>query len=355
MKLLLAAGGSGGHLIPALAVADYFMESDKAGEVLIVGTGKALEKEIIGDSPFQSRSVMMSGFVAKNIFDKFLSLIKMSIALCQSLGIILWFKPNAVIGFGGYVTVPILLAAFICRKRIYIHESNAVCGLANRLLSRFANKVYTNHPDAGKYLKSKNIQQVGVPLRKNLWHASQNFDRKPNEGPLNLLVFGGSQGAHHINKIVSKVLAKIDNLQIAHQTGKKDLDIVKAAYAKSGSQVQVLAFISDMSNYYRKADLVICRAGAMTVAELIAFSCPSILVPLSVHRDGQQLKNARRLVDSGAARLIENDHLSEKILANTLNDLLSNPQELLRMGLAAKSLIVENAAETMVREIVHHD
>lgn len=298
-RIMIMAGGTGGHLFPALAVADYLRE--RGVEVRWLGARGGMESRLVPKHDFAIDYISISGLRGKGLLGWLLAPYKINLAIMQALRLMLKFKPDAVLGMGGFVTGPGGVAAFLMGKPLIIHEQNAIAGLTNRLLSKLADHVLQAFPYA---LKMKNVKTVGNPIRESICNVKSTIDMQNFEQPMRLLVVGGSLGAQALNETIPQALAQMDAAnrpEVRHQCGERHLDDAKTAYKEVAVEANVVPFIDDMADAYRWADLVICRAGALTVSELAAAGVPSILVPFPYAVDDHQTANGQFLVNAGGA------------------------------------------------------
>ncbi len=351
MRVVIAAGGTGGHMYPAIAYAKEFQRQDPTGTIVFIGTGKSLEHTILQQEGFQTASIRIEGLIGRRLLDKIRSLLLLPGAVGQALGILRSHRPDLVIGTGGYFSPPVVVAAWLLRIPRILLEPNAMPGLANRLLGPLANKVLVAFEEAKKFFSSSTVSVIGTPIRKDfiLTHQPelpQRFSR--------LLVFGGSQGARAINTAMLEALGESqlmrDELTIIHQTGEDDVSRVQQAYESLAVKATVHPFIFNMAEELRKADFVICRAGASTLAELTALGKAALLVPFAHATHNHQEKNARVLEKAGAAKVLIQSELGGTRLMHEVEALMKDISELQKMSANSWSLRTVNATETMVRE-----
>ena len=343
-RILIMAGGTGGHVYPALAVADYLRKQKV--EVSWLGTNKGLEARVVSKANFPLHTIAVSGLRGKGVLGWLLAPLRLNIALTQALMIMLKLRPHAVLGMGGFVTGPGGVAAFILNRPLLIHEQNAIAGLTNRLLSRFANKVMEAFP--GAFKKAQLVEIVGNPVRDSIDQLAAPVERfGQRKGRLNLLVIGGSLGALALNETLPKVVATFDAAHrphVWHQTGAGKLAATELEYTQQGMKAKVVEFIDDMDAAYAWADLVICRAGALTISELALAGVGSILVPYPYAVDDHQTANADFLVRAGAAKLLPQSQMSVESLSELLSELMKKGRRgLLKMGLAARGAAMPDA------------
>lgn len=335
-NIAVFAGGTGGHVYPALAVAQ---ELDSRGySVHWLGTGRGLESRVVPAAGYPLHTLRVRGLRGKGLASRLQGVLAVFAALFEALQCLRRMRPACALGMGGYVAGPAGLAAWLLRVPLVIHEQNSVAGTTNRLLCRFARRVLSAYP--GAFDESVDAKQVGNPVRAELLRRGEctDFDYS-GQRPLRLLVVGGSQGAQAINELVPAALPLLPtscHLDIRHQSGPAHSDVVMAAYEKeTDTPVEVLPYIEDMASAYAWADLVLCRAGALTIAELTIMSRPSILVPLPQAIDNHQAHNAEWLTGQGACLLMPQSELSPQLLADTLNELATQPARLAAMAAAA--------------------
>ena len=350
MKVIIAGGGTGGHVFPAISIAEEILARSGTNEVLFVGTENGMEKDAVPERGHRIEFISSGGIVGKNLFAKVGAAFSILAGVAGSAKIIRDFGPDAVVGVGGYASVPTVLCGFLARLPTAVCEQNSVPGLANRILSKFAARILITFEESRGHFPGPKTALTGNPIRREL--ARRAAERKPAADPVpGVLVLGGSQGARRLNEVVPAALAGTGReLRVLHQTGEADRASVERAYGELGMEAEVFAFAGDMSRVYEKTDVIICRAGAGTIAEVTAFSIPSILVPLAVSTHGHQLANARFAGKNGAAVVIEEKDLDAAGLAAALEKTLE-PATLARMAASAGRLGRPDAAERIVDEI----
>jgi len=351
MRVLIAAGGTGGHIFPGIAVAKEIMRRDVSSEVLFVGTARGLETKIVPDNGFQLSLIDSAGLKNVGFIGKLKGLAILPKSFLEARKLLKEFKPSVVVGAGGYVSGPVLLMASLMRIPTLVMDSNAMPGFTNRQLARFVDRAALTFDEALPFFGKKGVV-TGNPVRMEF------FDVGPREsdGNLNVLIFGGSQGARAINNAMTAALEHLgtlaDRLKITHQTGDSDFAKIRELYDRSSFQnSDVRPFISDMSMEFAKADLVICRAGATTCAELAAAGKASIMIPLPTAADDHQRKNAEALQNAGAAKMILQKDLDGENLAREIGHLAGRPVAIREMEAAAKKLGKKDAAEATVNLI----
>lgn len=345
MKLMIAAGGTGGHIYPGIAVAKEIMRRDAASQVLFVGTARGLETKIVPDNGFQLSLINSAGLKSVGVKDLIKGLTMLPKSFLEARAIIRQFRPHVVVGAGGYVSGPVLLMAAIMGVPTLVMDSNALPGFTNRRLAWFVDKAALTFEEALPYFGKKGVV-TGNPVRREFFDVPA----KPRSDNFHILIFGGSQGARAINNAMCDALPHLEKfeskLSITHQTGESDFEKIMAAYEGSAfASADVRPFISDMFVEFAKADFVICRAGATTCAELSASGKASIMIPLPTAADDHQRKNAEALVRAGAAKMIVQSELNGEVLATEIGRLIESPDEITAMETAAKRLGREDAAE----------
>jgi UDP-N-acetylglucosamine--N-acetylmuramyl-(pentapeptide) pyrophosphoryl-undecaprenol N-acetylglucosamine transferase len=349
MRVLIAAGGTGGHIYPGIAVAKEIMRRDAKSSVRFVGTAKGLETKLVPDSGFELSLINSAGLKNVGFAGKLKGLMVLPKSFLEARRLIKEFQPDVVVGAGGYVTGSVLLMASLLRVPTLVMDSNALPGFTNRRLAPFVTKAALTFEEAVKFFGKKGIV-TGNPVRKEFFEIppkARETDR------FSLLVFGGSQGARAINNAMVASLPQLESfqnqLQITHQTGEADFETIKKGYAESGwRNADVRAYITDMMSEFAKTDLIICRAGATTCAELAAAGKASLMIPLSTAADDHQRVNAETLQTAGAARMILQKDLSGESLAMEIADLIENSERITEMEKAAKKLAKADAAEATV-------
>lgn len=344
--VLMMAGGTGGHVYPALAVATELQA--RGYRVEWVGTARGLEERVVPAAGIELHHLMVRGVRGKGVLDKLLGLFFLAMASLQALWLVARRWPACVVGMGGYVAGPAGVAAWLLRRPLLIHEQNAVAGTTNRLLAPMADTVAAGFPAAFK--GDIEFEVLGNPVRPDLVRAGeeQHYDYN-DQRPLRLLVLGGSLGAKPLNDTlplaVKQLLADGASLEVWHQTGDAHADAVELVYGEENKGVRVAAFIEDMAAAYAWADLVVCRAGALTVAELAIMGRPAILIPLPHAIDDHQSANARSLAERGGAILLRQSDMSADLLARQIKSYIEYPQLLRTMADACRAAAIPNATQ----------
>jgi UDP-N-acetylglucosamine--N-acetylmuramyl-(pentapeptide) pyrophosphoryl-undecaprenol N-acetylglucosamine transferase len=339
------AGGTGGHVFPALAVAERLREQGM--QVFWIGTRKGMESRLVPEHGFEMEWVRIEGLRAKGLVQILGGPFKLAGALWQALEILRRRRPSVLLGMGGFVSGPGGLAARALGLPLVIHEQNRVPGMTNQWLARIATRVFEAFP--GSFSAARRAVATGNPVRRSIVELPPPAERfATRNGPPHLLVVGGSLGAKVLNETLAPALALLPEPQrplVRHQAGQQTLELAREAYAASGVEADVTPFIADMAEAYAWADLVVCRAGALTVSELAAAGVGSILVPYPHAVDDHQVGNARYLADVGAARLVLQRDLTVAGLAAELGTLLDDRAPLLRMAETARARNHPDAAE----------
>ncbi|MBB3104640.1 undecaprenyldiphospho-muramoylpentapeptide beta-N-acetylglucosaminyltransferase [Azomonas macrocytogenes] len=344
-NVLIMAGGTGGHVFPALACAREFQA--RGYSVHWLGTPRGIENELVPAAGLPLHLIHVSGLRGKNLGALLKAPLQLLRSLFQARKIVRELNPVCVLGLGGYVTGPGGLAARLSGVPLVIHEQNAVAGTANRSLAPFASRVCEAFPDTFAF--SDKRRTTGNPVREELFQVAPH--ELPATRPSRLLILGGSLGAEPLNKLLPEALARVPlqaRPEILHQTGRQHADVTGERYRAVGVDARVEPFIKDMAQAYAWADLVLCRSGALTVSELAAVGLPSILVPLPHAIDDHQTRNAGYLAKEGAAILLPQAETDADRLAVQLTDILTQPEKLRAMGIAARRLARPDATRTVV-------
>ncbi|MBI5659499.1 MAG: undecaprenyldiphospho-muramoylpentapeptide beta-N-acetylglucosaminyltransferase [Nitrosomonadales bacterium] len=338
-SILIMAGGTGGHIFPALAVADVLRA--RGWLVTWMGAPGSMEAELVPKRGYEMAPVRFSGLRGKGLLRKLLLPLNLLVALGQSAAALLRHRPDVVLGMGGYITFPGGIMAALLRRPLLIHEQNSIAGLSNRVLARLAARVLSGFP--GVLPKA---EWCGNPVRESIAALLPPQARyAARSGALNVLVVGGSLGAKAINECVPQALALLRELRfnVVHQSGKQHFEAVRAAYGQVGVTAEIKPFLDDMAHYYAWADVVICRAGALTVAELAAAGVASILVPFPFAVDDHQSGNARFLCERGAAILLPQGEMAAQKLAGLLRGM--SRERALEMAQSARAAAQPAAAQ----------
>jgi UDP-N-acetylglucosamine--N-acetylmuramyl-(pentapeptide) pyrophosphoryl-undecaprenol N-acetylglucosamine transferase len=352
-RIIIAGGGTGGHLFPGIAVAQAFVAGNLENQVLFVNAGRPLEINVLTRLGWPFRTIPIEGIKGRGIWNQLKAVFKIPRAIWHSIGIIRFFSPHLVLGVGGYSAGPVVLAAWILGIPTALHEQNRSPGLTNRLLRRIVGRIYLTFKDDSAFAAHK-TRLTGNPVRDEFIMLGPPQKAPKKSDDFNLLVMGGSQGAHAINQAMVKAAARLSampKLQVVHQTGSEDAQWVAQAYAAAGLTAVVKPFFNDMAARYRQADLILCRAGATTIAEITVVGRAAIFVPFPSATDDHQTHNAQALVEAGAARMIPQSELSAEALAATIESLMRDRPQLNAMATRALSLGRPEAALVIVEDI----
>jgi UDP-N-acetylglucosamine--N-acetylmuramyl-(pentapeptide) pyrophosphoryl-undecaprenol N-acetylglucosamine transferase len=355
MRVLIAGGGTGGHLYPALAIAKEIKKNNPQADIHFVGTRLGLETQIVPREGFSLHFVSVGRLNQVSLKEKIKTVIKLPLAFFQALFLILKLRPQAILGVGGYASGPALFVGALFGYKTIIWEPNAFPGLANRILSKWVDVACVVFETAAQHLKAKKILRVAMPVRQEIESMKERVPRSAN---FRILVFGGSQGSRAINDAVIDLLrqggAWLKTTEFVHQTGTNEFNRVSNEYAKlavSSERVATHEFLHDMPERYRWADLVISRSGTGTLSELSAAGKASILIPLPTAADDHQRKNAEVMVQAGAAKMILQKDLSTEKLRQMILDCQNNPIELSQLEQNAKKFHEPRAAAKMAQII----
>ncbi len=346
-KVILTGGGTGGHVFPALAIADALRK--KGCDVLYVGSPTGMETKLVPQAGFRLVTLKSGAVKNQGLVKTATSLGRVFLSIFEALSLLRKEKPIAVVGVGGYVSVPVSIAAFLLRVPLFLQEQNCSVGIANRFLGKLARKIFLGFSQAEQYFDARKCVVTGNPLRSVFYDQPM----KPlSTEKIHLLVMGGSQGARAINQAIAslspKLAEKFPNLTLTHQTGEKDLSVTAEAHRKGlGDRALVFPFLNDVRSEYEKASLVICRAGALTVSELMWVQRPAIFVPFPRKGQNDQVDNAKFLEKAGAARVVEQGDAFEKRLEEALFSSLS-PGNLNRMSQSYSVLPRSSALDSIL-------
>jgi len=358
VKVLIAGGGTGGHVYPGIAVAEELMRLRPHSEVVFVGGRRGLEAQAVPESGFRIRFVLTRGFPRRAWWRWPGAVLANIVGVFQALWVVATERPDAVLGTGGYVSGPVSLAAWMLGRPLLLQEQNSIPGLANRWLARVADEVHLSFTEARVYFGRKdNLKVTGNPVRAHILggdrtQAIKAFDLA--EGKPTIFIFGGSRGAHRINEAALDAMRRLKgrvDLQFILQTGREDLDWAQSVVGKEALPARLVAFLRDIHLAYAAADLVVCRSGAMTLAEIAACGTPAILVPYPHAAHNHQEVNAQNLVERGAATMILDRELTGERLAKEIAHLVADRQTLRRMSAHARTFARLDAAERIVRSL----
>ena len=360
LRLLIAGGGTGGHVFPALAVAEEVVRRDEAAQVRFVGTARGLEARLVPEHGWDLDLIDVIRLKGGGLAGWVHGLLRLPRALLQSRGVVKAFDPDVVMGVGGYASGPVVLWAALTGRPTLVLEQNAVAGFTNRILGRFVDRVVPSFDAAARFFPERKVRLHGNPVRRSIREALEEVaaarkvgaDDDGDARPLRLFVFGGSQGARTLNRVLPEVAARLEApFEVLHQTGEADRESVAAAYSEHGREADVRAFVDDMAEAYRWCDLAVCRAGATSVCELAVAGVPSVLIPFPYAADDHQAANAAALVEAGAARMVRESELDAERLAADLDALARDRGGLAAMAAAALDVARPEAAERIVDEV----
>ena len=351
LRIVIAGGGTGGHLFPALAIAEEFRRRDKSTEIIFAGAERGLETSVVPARGYRLELFDVEGIKKRKGLERLGAITK---ALRATMRARKWLKdlrPDGVIGSGSYSSGPVVLAARLLGIKTMILEQNAVPGLTNRMLGRLASRVYIAFEEAARYFPKARTLISGNPVRKDILCAVDRVRHRAN-GRFSLFVFGGSQGATAINAAfidATEYLTDIWNsLHVVHQTGKEGFGAAEGAYKRKGLKVEVRDFIEDMASVYATSDLVVCRAGATSIAEITSLGLPAIFIPYPFSTDDHQEVNARTLEKKGAAMMIRQDELTGSVLASAIRRFYEDRETLDRVRRSIRRLARPGATEAVV-------
>ncbi|MBA4422181.1 MAG: undecaprenyldiphospho-muramoylpentapeptide beta-N-acetylglucosaminyltransferase [Syntrophus sp. (in: bacteria)] len=350
LGMIIAGGGTGGHLFPGIAIAEEFLSRSPSHRILFIGAERGLEKKILGGLGLPLRTIRVEGIKGRRPMQTTGALSKIPGSLVASFRILREFSPDIVVGVGGYASGPAVLAGRLMGIKTAVAEQNAFPGLTNRILGRFTDRIFLAFSASQRWFPKNRTMVTGNPIRADFL-VERPGERK--KGPLfTILIFGGSQGSHTINRIVGEALAGLlhlkDQLRFIHQTGESDRETVADAYRTRGFTAEVSPFIMNMAAAYREADLLLCRAGATSIAEITAGGKASILIPFPFAVNDHQTRNAETLSRAGAAEMIAEKDLNGSLLATLIERFYRNPEAIRNMGASAAKLGNPNAAKDIV-------
>jgi UDP-N-acetylglucosamine--N-acetylmuramyl-(pentapeptide) pyrophosphoryl-undecaprenol N-acetylglucosamine transferase len=351
----IAGGGTGGHLFPGIAVAEEIHARHAGHQVLFISRGNKFERAALARAGFALATISVEGLKGRGRWNQLRALGRLPWGVAQSIGRLHAFRPDLVIGLGSYSAGPVVMAAGLMRIPVALCEQNVRPGITNRILARFAARIFTSFEQTEGGFDPAKVLWTGNPLRRQI---VQTAGRQKPPGiertrPFTVLVLGGSQGAHRINTAVIAALDRLPQtagLFFIHQTGSADERMVAEAYRHAGAAARVQSFFDDMAAQYASADLVICRAGATTVAEITALGKASVLIPYPYAADDHQTWNARRLVAAGAAEMVAEEQLSGAFLSDRIGFFASHPAAVSRLAMQAAQLGKPDAAQRIVDE-----
>lgn len=352
MKLVISAGGTGGHIFPGIAVAETLLAQDEKNEVVFMGTTEGLESTIIPRAGFRLLYIEAYQFLGKSPVYKALTILRLLKGIAMSAAILRKERPDAILGMGGFTSVPIITAGTLLGIPCFLHEQNVQPGLANKFLSKITKRTFISFEETKQYLATNKVRHSGNPLRKGL--AKHYAEKK--EWTFGIFVFGGSRGARSINDAILTFLPYLEsykNTVMYHQTGQEDFERVNAAYKNTLVTHEVFPFTNEMEKYYGLSDIVISRAGATTIFELAYFKKAAILIPYPYSAGDHQWKNASHVESVGGAHVIANDEATGERLFEVITHLMKEPELLKEMGENIGKLYIDDAASRIIGGIEH--
>lgn len=351
MKVLIAGGGTGGHLFPGVALAEEVTTRQRGNEVLFVGTSRGIEARVVPQLGYPLELIEVEGLKGKGVSAKLRGFTRLPGALLHCFRILSRFRPDLAVGVGGYASGPMILAAWLRGVPTAVLEQNTVPGVTNRILGRIVRAVFVMFEESAAYFPRGKVRAYGNPIRRQLLENFLSLP-SPRSGPFSILVLGGSQGARKLNETFASAAPALAtstvDLRVVHQTGSRDEAMVRDAYAQAGIDAEVHPFIDDVSAAYGAAHLVVCRAGATTLAEIMVAKRASVLIPFPFAADDHQAKNAQAMVDAGASIMILEADLDSARLVRELEGLAGDPERVERMERAAASSGHPEAAREII-------
>lgn len=352
MRLVISAGGTGGHIFPGIAVAETLMGRGGDNNVLFIGTPYGLEGRIVPDAGFRLRLIEAHQFLGRSPIHKAVTIARMMKGVVMCLKILKEERPDAILGMGGFTSVPVIAAGRLLAIPCFIHEQNVEPGLANKLLSKITRKVFVSFDETKKHLPAGHGVHTGNPLRSKL----KKLEGLKEPGSFGIFVFGGSRGAKSINDAVLSLLPLLEGIPgvaVYHQTGADDLDRVRGAYAKTSVAHEVFAFTNEMEKYYALSDVVIARAGATTIFELAFYQKAAILIPYPYSAGNHQWQNAAHVEEAGGCHLIGNDEATGERLFGVITHLMKDRSLMEEMGRNLGKIFVHDAASRIIGGMEH--
>ncbi|MGQ9608051.1 MAG: undecaprenyldiphospho-muramoylpentapeptide beta-N-acetylglucosaminyltransferase [bacterium] len=356
-KFVITGGGTGGHIYPGIAIAKALLQLEPKAKIIFIGGKGQRESVIVPKSGFDFEPILVQGFPRSLSLRWFKVLVKVPMGFCKSLSILSRFNPDVVIATGGYVSGPVALAAFFLGIPVVIQEQNTMPGITNKIMGLWAKKIFLSFSEARVSFPSNKTYITGNPIREEITTITDCREKLGlDKNKITIAFIGGSQGARSINLAVIEALEYLteyaSKIQMIHQTGEPDFSMVKKAYSRSPFSSIIQPFFYSIEEVYSSSDLVVCRSGAMTLAEITACGLPAILVPYPYAAGNEQTFNAKVLQDKGAAIMINDSQLTGKLLAETLISLIDNKEKLMEMASKSRSLGKPNAAQKIAKEII---
>lgn len=353
-RLVVAGGGTGGHLFPGIAIAQEFTSRDADNSVLFVNAGRPLEIEVLSGLGWPHKIINIEGIKGRGPWQQIKAASKIPAAMARAAGIVKRAKADLVLGVGGYSAGPVVAAARLMGIPTALHEQNRLPGLTNRILGQLVDRIYLSFTESGEHFTAGRVKFCGNPVRDEILQLAGDYQPESKSGPFTIFIVGGSQGASAINQAMVDALPLLKGeatMRCVHQTGPRDLRWVQEAYAEQGMDADARAFFTDMAARYQEADLMICRAGATTVAEITAVGLAALFVPFPLATDDHQTRNAQALTEVGAADMIEQQHLDGQSLAGMIRNYMEHRDRLVNMASKARALGRLDAAKVIVDDI----
>lgn len=352
--VIIAGGATGGHLFPGIAIAEQLQEVRPACRLMFVSTGTAIERRVLPGTGFAFKRISTEGIKGRGFIARGRALAKLAVGVIAAVRMIRIFKPDLIVGMGSYSSAPMVIGGWLLGVPIALHEQNALPGMTNRMLSRLADRMFLTFPKTADRWPVEKVRITGNPVRKDILRAMTEKCSKTDAGEsFTILIIGGSQGASRINQAVTGALAFVKekkDLFFIHQTGEADEAAVRLAYQKEDTDCLVQSFFDDMATCYSRADFLICRAGATTVAEILCMGKPCLLVPFPFAADDHQAENARALVDAGGAEMIRETELTARFIAEKISYYAAHRAVLNEMGERLRALGKPGAGKSIADE-----
>jgi UDP-N-acetylglucosamine--N-acetylmuramyl-(pentapeptide) pyrophosphoryl-undecaprenol N-acetylglucosamine transferase len=355
LRIVITGGGTGGHLFPGIAIAKEFMAKNPTSRIMFVSTGNRLEKAVLSRVGFDLHGIQVTGIKGRGIWNQIKSVLKLPGAILAAMGLLKDFSPDLTVGLGSYSAGPVVIAAWLRRIPIVICEQNILPGITNRILARFADRIYVSFENTQAGLNPQKVYWTGNPVRPELLESAARLKdgavRDKRQRRFTVLIIGGSQGAHRINLAMMEALEHLPNaedLRFVHQTGEADEEAVRDAYRGKKVSAEARSFFDNMAERYGQADLIICRSGATTVAEITALGKAVIFIPFPYAADNHQMLNAADLVKEGAAEIIVEKDLNGRLLSEKIQHYMDHPEALEEMAARARYFGKPEAAKNIV-------
>ena len=350
MRIIIAGGGTGGHLFPGIAVAEEFQKRDPENRVIFIGTQRGIEYRLLGKLGYELKLIDVEGLKGRGWKALIKGVYAIPNSIWQSRMILRDFQPDVVVGVGGYASGPAVIAAWLMNIPTAIAEQNALAGNTNRILGKFVDRIFLTYEQSKGRFPARKVSVTGNPVRAAF--AARLSEAPKTDAFRQILIFGGSQGAVAINKTAVAMLPMLqkikDRVRVVHQTGERDCEEVRRAYERAGMEAEVQPFIVDMASAYAASDLIICRAGATSLAEITVAGKASVLIPFPYAADDHQTENARAMVEAGAAAMIRESDLTAQTLYSLVESLLGDDKKLRTMEEKSKALGRPDAAARIV-------